>query len=224
MEIKTVVFKNPNVGKPGWSNRDNFACIEYKMNYKDDKNFIDMVLNGVDASNLYDVLAAFNERLALYFYSEVSEDDKCAITSRNPKFTQVDLLMCDNITAEVRSSFAFGWPNIPLFKMNKVPQFEGHGTYNLTCGYNVKSRTNKPKDIYTIIMIPSDKETFLNDIYNEITFYVTGSATQEVVENFGGFVAYNSNTMKTKELNTASKLVAISNSLDVLDLKERFDM
>ena len=223
MEITQEVFSNPNRNLPGWSDRDKFTCTCYKMNYKDDKNFIDACLKGVDTSNVYDVLNAFNERLGLYFFTDVSEDDKCMTTFRNPKFTQADFSMCDNITAEVRSSFVFGFPNVPLFKMNKAPQFDGHGTYNLTCGYNMKSRTNKPKDIYTMIMIPSPKETFLVDIYNEISFYVTGSATQNIIEDKGGFVKYNCTKIKENQINTNSKVVAISNSLDVEELKEKFN-
>lgn len=241
MEIKEIVFKNFNIGKPGWSDRKDFVCEEYTLNYADDKNFIDNIINKADdPTNVYSVLARFNEAIALYFFKEISEDENCRVVGFNSKFAQTDLVMRGNVKVEVRSSFAYGFPNVPLFKINKDPQFEGHGTYNLTCEYRRKPidpndplkkvsqrgvRTNENvKDIYTQIMIASSRETFLDDIKKEIKIYVTGSATQKEVADYGGFVKYSSEKVTTKDLNTSTKQVPIHKSRDIFELRELFEV
>lgn len=244
MQVEKVTFQNVNKGKPGWSNRDSFACTKYTMVYEEDKHFIDSViekseeilkklnaggantsLKRDDETRKIDAISGFlAEAIALYFYGDIGGDENVYSKEATSSYHQIDLNTVSGKTIEVRSSFVFGFPNIPLFKLNKEPSFEGHASYNIPCTYtNGYKKSDISKDFYTLIMFPSKKEDFLNDIKKELTFYVTGTATKSEVINSGGYASLKTNDIATKTFNTSYKVVPIHKSLDVSQLEEVFN-
>ena len=234
MEMERVSFTNINMGKLGWSNRDHFMCMKYTINYKEDKNFVDDILSKakllepqVKSTKNYEnkmidiVSAILTEKIALYFYGELAGDDNFFSKEANTSYYQISLSMTDGRKIEVRSSFVYGFPSIPLFKLNKEPNFDGHASYNIPCP-NSGYKDEKKKNFYTLVMFPSAKETFLDDIKNEISIYITGTATKNEINNFGGYSNLKSKDIQTKTVNTYYKVVPIHKSLDVWELEELF--
>lgn len=243
MQVEKVTFRNFNKGKDGWSDRDSFTCMKYTMNYEEDKNFMDKIIQKAedlatkmnaggansslkrdDETRKIDAISGFlAEEIALYFYGELGGEDNFYAKEATSSYHQIDLNTVFGQTIEVRSSFVFGFPNIPLFKLNKEPSFEGHASYNIPCTYtNGYKRSDISKDFYTLIMFPSKKEEFLDDIKKELTFYVTGTATKTEVITSGGYASLKTNDIATKTINTAYKVVPVHKSLDVSQLEELF--
>ena len=124
MEIQRISFNNKNKGKPGWSDRENFMCMKYTLNYEEDKNFIDEIISKAENQMKKDdkikkidaISGILAEKIALYFYGELAGDDNFFSKESNSSYRQINLNMTDGRTIEVRSSFVYGFPNVPLFK------------------------------------------------------------------------------------------------------------
>lgn len=245
MLVEKTTFTNYNKGKKGWSDRDSFTCMKYTLNYEEDKNFVDNLLKKSeelvkklnagganssvkrdDETRLIDAISGFlAEDIAIYFYEEVGGEGNFYAKEATSSYHQIDLNTIWGHDIEVRSSFVFGFPNVPLFKLNKDPSFEGHASYNIPCTYtNGYKKGDYGKDFYTLIMFPGTKETFLDDIKKELVFYVTGTATKNEVDKFGGYATLKSTIVEnTGGQKTAYKVVPIHRSLDVDELANLFE-
>jgi hypothetical protein len=232
MEIRQISYENENKGKKGWSNRDNFTCMKYSLKYEDDKNFIDKIIIeakelltslGQDDSKLREaVLLLLSQRMSLIFYEDIF-GDRISFRTETPKsLYSSEIRSLSGEVFEVKPSFVFGFPNVPLFKLNNSPNFEGHGSYNISCPKVKGIRGYNYKNLYTLVMVPSEKETFLDDIKKEVSFYVSGTATKEKVEECGGFTSYKTQGIESKTYNTSYKVVPVHKSLDVEEVFEMF--
>ena len=239
MIIEQVNITNENKGTEGWSDRDDFNVIRIVLDSEEDSTFIKDVFSeaeklakkvnskGANTSvirtddvkltdNVAGVLA---EKIVAFFYRDLLGPEKVYTVEADSGFHQIDINLVDGREVEVRSSFVYHWPSIPLFKLHKEPSFEGHSTYNIPCTYtNGYKRMDFKKDFYTLVMFPSKKEEMINDLKNgTLEFFITGTASRIEEDNYGGIADLKGNAEASRK--SYYKVVPVHKSLDVEELK-----
>ena len=147
-------FINKNKKKSNFVSRADFNCIKVILTDEDDlfkktlKNKsleLYKKMNPGEANSsekrdneriLTDVLSGLlAEHMVVNYLKSLKGETFAKINESTSSKNQIDISLEDSKKIEVRSSFVYGFPNIPLFHLNKNPLFDGHQSYNIPCKY-----------------------------------------------------------------------------------------